>query len=479
MSPHEPRLVRRVKSILASLDNLNEWEVVDFPSPLQSNFDYVYTIDVDAGKLIITRGESVDGLLQPFPRQISLSCLDESRGLTMDSLDRATDEMPDLEQEEGDAILRDGLGELDIHPGPPTALNELQFRICVDFCFVWKPFIDDQTTWRHPSMGFNTLAIGILRIAAWDLEVSADTEIDYPANGANFPRWKAPQTDVFWFHGYLVVFHRTISTRGSISAAVSKAQSFLNGFRKDSARLIILSLRHVAFVELSSESISCSQVLPLIVNTSALQCSPGFRLLTYVLSSCCWKPSLAPREQLGAGLPPEILDMVLRSCSPKDALALSQASFIFQELYYSTIPQFPDLMLQDSKLSVTCCGKKAGIRKNLIYCPSCYACKHMGCVGLQSDPPEDPWITCSECKEGKLCTKLLPGGVNFASRRYPCREYEVLVAGSPKILRLRRSMPTHLRRELWTPTNVPPRLVDFTIRFNGAFAGVPYGLDDS
>jgi hypothetical protein len=441
----------------------------------------MYTIDVDRGTLTISRWERVDGLLQPFPRQIQLSCLDELCGSTRDSLDSVTAAISEPEDEEVAAIPGVELKRLDIHPGPPTALNELQLWIYLDFCFVWRSFIDDLATWQYPSMGLNTLAIGLLRIAAWDLEISSDTEIDYPDNGANFPRWEAPQTDVFWFHGYLVVLHRTINTKGSIEAAISKAQSFLNSLHRDTAHLIILSLRHVAFVELSSKSVLCTQVLSFIVNTSASQCSPGFRLLSYVLSSYCWKASLAQRERLGYGLPLEILDLVLGSCAPKDALALSQASFIFQERYYSTIPQFPDLSMQSFKYSMTCCGKRHGLHKNYVYCPCCYAYKHAECAGLNPGPLADPQVICSDCKAGKLCTELVPGGIYHVNRRYPIKACEVSVSSSPKVRR-RLSKPSHLRPELQLLgdlTIIPPLLINFTIRFNGAFAGLAYGLDDS
>ncbi|OAT08355.1 hypothetical protein BDBG_04318 [Blastomyces gilchristii SLH14081] len=214
-----------------------------------------------------------------------------------------------------------------------------------DFCFIWRFFIDNSMTWRYPSMAFNTIAIGLLRIAAWDLEVSSDSQIHYPKNRVNFPYWDAPQTDIFWFHGYLVVLHGNINTKSSILAAIFKAQFFLEVSHKDAAHLIILSLQHVAFVEISFKSVLCSQILPLFVNMSAQHCSPGFRLLSYVLSSWCWKPSLAHREHLRVGLPPETLDLILGSCSPEGALTLSQSSFIFQERYYSSIPQIQHFTL--------------------------------------------------------------------------------------------------------------------------------------
>ncbi|KAK2794273.1 hypothetical protein FQN52_008631 [Onygenales sp. PD_12] len=185
-SPHGPGLARQIQAIITSLDNLQEWGLVLFPGPLQSNLDYVYTIDVDAGTLTITRWESVEGLPQPFPRQIQLSRLNESQEVILDSLDRATAEISERE-DETEAISAVTLNEFDIQPGPPTALNGLQFRLFLDFCFVWRSFIDDPSTWQCHSAASHTFAIGLLRIAAWDLEVSSDTQIDYPINGVNFP----------------------------------------------------------------------------------------------------------------------------------------------------------------------------------------------------------------------------------------------------------------------------------------------------
>ncbi|KAK2812909.1 hypothetical protein FQN50_000930 [Emmonsiellopsis sp. PD_5] len=253
-SPHGPGpgLARQVQAIIASLDNLQEWELVPFPSPSQSDLDYVYTIDVDSGTLTITRWETVEGLPQPFPRQIQLSRLNESERFVLDSLDRATVEISEPEDEK-EATLAGTVNQFDIQPGAPTPLNELQFRLFCNFCFVWRSFIDDPSTWQTHSAGFHTFAIGLLRIAAWDLEVSSDTQIDYPDNGVIFPRWESPETDVFWFHGYLVVLHRTIDTEVSISAAISKAQSFLNVNKHTDIHSIILSFQHVVFVELSSE----------------------------------------------------------------------------------------------------------------------------------------------------------------------------------------------------------------------------------
>lgn len=109
-----------------------------------------------------------------------------------------------------------------------------------------------------------------------------------------------------------------------------RAKAFLNDYSRmqGKVRLILVSLRHVEFVELSPEFIMSSEVLPLVFNTSAKQCSPGFRALTHVLSSSCWKESLAYRERWGVNLPPEIIDMMLRALRPRDILSLCQSSLV-------------------------------------------------------------------------------------------------------------------------------------------------------
>ncbi|PGH18829.1 hypothetical protein AJ79_00242 [Helicocarpus griseus UAMH5409] len=422
-------MVRQVKCILSSLHDLKNWEKVPFPSPLQSNFDYVYTIDADEGVLIITRPEMVGDLLQPVARQMQLSCLDESNPPLLDLLDRVGDNTSGIgggtEDVEAATTMSDlPLKGLDIHPGPPTALNELQFHVCLDFCFVWKSFLDDPTTWRYPSRGFHTFAIGLLRIAAWDLEVSPTLTLTIRSTGRIFLAGKLPKMT---FSG---------------SMAISKARSFLAGHAMNVAHLIIMSIQHIAFAGLLVDLVLCT--LP-----SA----------NYILTSDCWKPSLAHREQMGVvGLPPEITDMVLHSCTPKDALALSQASFIFQKRYYSTIPQFPALTVQFFKYSVTCCGEKLELHNsNYTHCQRCYTRVHTDHTGppFNINPsttefrphPQLLCYLCSSCKNNDPIT-LLPGGIHSVTRRYPTRYSKVRLAGSTKFLRLRLGKPSHLRPEL-------------------------------
>ena len=61
-----------------SLDDLSNWELIPFPSPLHINLDYVYTVDVDAGTFRAMRWKGDGGILRPFTSQILLSSIDET-----------------------------------------------------------------------------------------------------------------------------------------------------------------------------------------------------------------------------------------------------------------------------------------------------------------------------------------------------------------------------------------------------------------
>lgn len=59
--------------------------------------------------------------------------------------------------------LRASVGHCQAKP-----LNEIQYRLFTDFVCQWRFYINDHTPWQYSSA---SLAIGILRLAAWDLEV--------------------------------------------------------------------------------------------------------------------------------------------------------------------------------------------------------------------------------------------------------------------------------------------------------------------
>jgi hypothetical protein len=194
-------------------------------------------------------------------------------------------------------------GELKLNISPPTALNEFQQQLLLNFIYIWRFHIDDPIAWQYPSPTFNTFVIAFLRLEAWDLEVVPDYQIGYSdlptTQYGPTPKWKGPEGDVYWFHGCPIVLHGGIDTEASISGAILKATAFLHGLDqiKHSVRLIIISLHHIAFVQLSSTSVLCSPILPLITDIVTIQCSPGFRVLIYVLTSYCWKVPLARKER--------------------------------------------------------------------------------------------------------------------------------------------------------------------------------------
>jgi hypothetical protein len=196
-----------------------------------------------------------------------------------------------------------------------------------------------------------------LRLAAWDFEVLYDTDtLENPLNFASVPSWRTPPEDVFWFHGFLIVVHSAADT---IDEAILKAKAFIE---KDpstmkAVRMILIFLRHIALAEISPRSIKCSALIPLILNTSAMHTSPGFRILASVLSSSSWKMSWAHRESWGFNLPTEIFDAVLQSLPSKDLVNFARASFQVEKWYYSSIPHFNNIKLRSFDFSMPCCGK--------------------------------------------------------------------------------------------------------------------------
>ena len=73
MSPPEAtETSRRVERIHDKTIDLEQWEKVPFPSPLDSYFDFVYTIDQDAGTFILSKWSDVDGNRTPLAFEASL-----------------------------------------------------------------------------------------------------------------------------------------------------------------------------------------------------------------------------------------------------------------------------------------------------------------------------------------------------------------------------------------------------------------------
>lgn len=312
--------------------------------------------------------------------------------------------------------------------------------------------------------------------------MSFDFNCDLPVTFASVARWGYPSTEIFWFHGFLVVLHEDIGTDSAVNTAALRAKYFLSDsdFKAQNVRLVLLSLRHVAFVELQRDAVIASSNLTLLTNHSAMQCSPGFRALARVFTSNCWKAFQAHRERWQYHIPLEVLHMTLYQLEPRDVVAFAQASLVAQQCYYGSIPQFKSVNVRSFKQSISCCGKRDALETNGVQCCKCHSWEHIDCVGLETVSATGQYI-CLLCRSARPPADLEPGGIHRVSRRQPREGWQVNVKGFAKSLQLRLSKPAHLRPELRLLGNlvsVSPSLIDYTILFNGSFSGLAYGLED-
>lgn len=181
-------------------------------------------------------------------------------------------------------------------------------------------------------------------------------------------------------------------------------------------------------------------------------------------------------------MPPEIFAEVLRRSEPRDAVSFAQASFEAERWYYASVPQFRDVSVQSLDLSIPCCGDRTGLEDSGVHCSRCRAGQHQKCIGLETLPSDNSFICASCLEEDPKSTQLTAGGINRLDGRTERRMCAINIDGSVKALRVRLSKPAHLRPELRLVGDqihsIPKGLVDFTVWFNGGFAGLAYGLDD-
>ncbi|GAB1198323.1 hypothetical protein APSETT444_007642 [Aspergillus pseudonomiae] len=226
-SPDSPTTLRTLQQILSRTENF-KWDSVPFPTPLHFQLDYVYTIDEDAGHFMLTEWKTANQALHQITRKVALASIRETLQSTIDTLlDDAGElskhndhSLSDIRNETNVEYLLNAFG---IKPSIPTRLNELQFQLFIDFVYTWRFYFDDNSTWERSFSLLSTLAIGLLRIAAWDLEVrNMDTE-ELPITFSSLPRWKAPIDEIFWFHKYLIVCCNTDQIGTSVA---TKAKDF-------------------------------------------------------------------------------------------------------------------------------------------------------------------------------------------------------------------------------------------------------------
>ncbi|CAG7925743.1 unnamed protein product [Penicillium olsonii] len=473
--------------ILTSDSSKLKWESVPFPTPLHFQLDYVYTIDEDAGHFTVTEWRGIDEVPTRINRRMTLASIRETSLPAIDTLLSDVVEVPkkytSLDGEDNEVSVQHALRLLEIKPDMPARLNELQFQFFTDFVFTWRFYIDDTFTWDHTSSVFSALAIGLLRIAAWDFEVrNTDTE-DLPILFSSLPRWKAPRDRVFWFHRYLILCCNTdqISNAVAINAKHLVSQCINH---KGPVHGIAISIRNIALFEIRNGKILRSTSIPLVTNISALHCSPGFRILAYILTSSRLKgPSAKSGEHWGTALPTEIFEMILEASEPSDLVSMAQASDSVEEWYYSSIPQIPGLIPRDFFMSIPCCGRRDTSNPHGAYCSVCYAWSHMECTGLSATMFSDTdHFTCSSCRESVPCASLDTGGIHHSYRKKRERNARsVIHEGKNKEFWLRVNTPTSRQPELRFIRNLappPPQSVDYTIFFSGVFSGLAYGFDD-
>lgn len=190
--------------------------------------------------------------------------------------------------------------------------------------------------------------------------MSADCDVPLPIDHSSVPSWQFPEEELYWFHGFLIVLRPDLEPHQMLCAAIARAKAFVGSHSRipHKVRSILVSPCHVVFVVLSEHIVACSEVLPLLTDSSASRCSPGFRVLAQALCSDCWKSAWAHREKWSFTMPPEILSKVLHSSDPRDAVSFAQASIEAERWYYASVPQCRDLSVPSLSLSIPCCGDR-------------------------------------------------------------------------------------------------------------------------
>ncbi|PYI04676.1 hypothetical protein BO78DRAFT_319850 [Aspergillus sclerotiicarbonarius CBS 121057] len=484
-SPDHPITVKTIKQLCDAPDKLDGWEKAPFPGPLDSDFDWVYTVDLEVRTLTVSFWDSAGGNLKPVAVRLDLATVCQASTLSIDDLRQLPRLWPMEDHNKASEPESRGMvpGQLHLDFGLPTPLNEVQARFFIDCIYPWRYYIDDPLTWHYQSPVFNLMSIALLRLAAWDLEVSFDCDVELPIRFYSIPSWSYPRDNIYWFHGFLVILHGNIESQAMISSAVMKAQPYIENPASQGrdVRMIIISPNHVAFAELSNNTLSCTRNLVLLSDLSATQCSPGFRALSRILTSDCWQKSKMDRETWQHKIPFEMLQLIMQKLEPRDAVAFSQASFTAERCYYASLPQLGDMGVRTSPLLVPCCGRRGGLEEGGIVCSTCYAWMHSDCIDGQGQAFIDQYV-CANCQTGESSAGHHPGGIQRDSRRKRRPGCQVRLEGSSKLLQVRLLKPAHLRPSLrfFRPdlSGVPPELITYTIRFNGTFSGLAYGLDD-
>ncbi|KZF24729.1 hypothetical protein L228DRAFT_245721 [Xylona heveae TC161] len=467
--------IQKAQKYGISADGFDE---VPFACPLHTDLDFVYTLNLDKKVVTVSTWEALPGgALTISVLQLDLKDVREPKDLDLENF-RRNGAQPLSKYTEKTAHLQMAVGadtDLRIEIEPPTSMNELQFGIFVDFVFQWKFFFDDRLAWAPPSPLFDTLAIAILRLAAWDFEVSPKVgreSLALISSPMAYPSWNAPSDQIYWFHGFLIVQCADLITPSSRLAGVKLAQDQVQNQCAKGRRVhaILISLESVAFAEIDEKSTRCSSAVPLVTNTSTTTCSPGFRILTHVLTSPCWKEDLALSEQsFLSTLPPELLSMVLDTLEPLDNVSLAQASSVLARWYYSSIPQMDKMSILRFYTSFPCCGISSDVKDDCIWCTSCFTWQHVSCIGgelpeFSSSGSTISIPSCNRCGSEEDEKGLVPGALGVTDRRRRGMGCRVRAHNRTYYMKLdTRTFAQH----------------DYAIYFNGQLSGLVYKLESA
>lgn len=151
--PDDKYIWQEIKQLLESADITEGWEPVPVPNPIHANLDYVYTLDHDAGILIISSWGEFEGTLMPIAVQIDFSRLHEaSENPIPHALEQPRPIFNKRINSTVEAQIEPPVSRtLDIDFGIPSPMNELQQGFFTDFVFTWRSYIDDPFTWRYRS----------------------------------------------------------------------------------------------------------------------------------------------------------------------------------------------------------------------------------------------------------------------------------------------------------------------------------------
>lgn len=424
--------------------------------------------------------------LYPMARQVELASIQETSLSTIDAyldgvMEMSTPDDHSMGDMSNETNVQHLLKLFGIKPSIPARLNELQFQLFTDFVFTWRFYLDGTFTWDPSSSPLSSLAIGLLRIAAWDLEVRDTDTGELPVTFSSLPQWKAPLDDIFWFHKYLIVCCNT----DEVGSRIEKAKHFVSQSPSHQGPVhgIAISIRNISLFEIRNGNILRSAPIPLVTNTSALHCSPGFRILAYIFTSHRDEDfPVDSKEQWASTLPAELFEMILTTFELQDLISMARASGVVEKWYYSSIPQMHGLIPQSFAFSIPCCGKRTASDATGVYCSVCHAWSHLECADLSSNAHSDiEEFRCSDCQEREPCTSLERGGIHQFYRQKRKRQACSVVHRGKAMdfpLRVSRSSSRQPELGLIRSHGPPPRQVDHSIFFSGVFSGLAYGFDE-